>query len=252
MEMDSRYSGIELSYVVPLFFNQDNTAVLTDLLRRYATYDKELMSKIMFILVDDHSPVPVEIPTDINLNIRLYRIDSDIMWNQGGARNLGAYMAPSSKLILTDVDHYFPEKLLRKIVESRLPHKLYKFKRANPDGSKKHSHCNTFFTSKGSFMDVLGYDEEFCGNYGYEDVWFRFLCCKTGTPLRYFTRRQRIVSTDIDRDNSYHSLNRDLDINSRLLDAKKAAFDPRRPLATHSRLFLNFDWHLAHERLIGE
>lgn len=248
--MMNKYNGIELSYIMPLFFNQSNTGVLTDLLRRYSSYSPELMKKIMFILVDDHSPVPVTVPEDIRLNFRLYRIDSDIMWNQGGARNLGAYMAPSSRIILSDADHYFPEELLRDIVESKLPGKLYKFKRANPDGSKKHSACNIFYTSKGVFADALGYDEEFCGHYGYEDVWFRFLCRKLGKKLRYFTRRNRIVSTDIDRDNSYHSLIRDLEVNTRLLEEKKAAFDPVHPLASHSRLFLNFDWHLVEERLM--
>lgn len=247
--MNTKYSNIELSYVMPSFFNQENTGVLTDLLRKYAGYDKELMSRVLFILVDDHSPIPVHIPDDINLNIRLYRIDTDIMWNQGGARNLGAYMSPAPKLILSDADHYFPEDLLRDIIHSRLPRKLYKFKRVNPDGSKKHSACNIFYTSKGTFANVLGYDEEFCGHYGFEDVWFRFLCKKTGTPLKYFTRRKSIVSTDIDREHSYHSLTRDLNINRRLLEEKKAHFNSRHPLASHSRLFLNFNWHLAEERL---
>lgn len=248
--MESRYSDIELSYVLPLFFNQKDCGTIINLLRRYASYPPELMKRVMFVLVDDHSTVPVEIPEDINLNIRIYYIEDDIMWNQGGARNLGAYMSPSSKLILSDADHYFPEDLLREIVNDSIPRKLYKFKRANPDGSKKHSAVNILYTSKGIFMNSLGYDEEFCGHYGYEDVMFRFLQKKLHVPLRYFTRRKRIVSTDVDRDNSYHTLVRDTTRNKQLLDAKREAFDSRHPLAVHSRLVLNFRYTLRHERLM--
>jgi len=242
--MAANLSHIRASYVMPLFFNQKNADSLISLLRHYETYPRDLMRMIMFVLVDDCSPVGIEIPDDIDLNWTLYRVDSDIEWNQAGARNLGATMAPSENLVLTDVDHTFPEALLRRICETRIPlRRFYKFKRANPDGSKKHSACNILLLSKGGFFESMGYDEEFCGHYGYEDVAFRHTLAHLGYKLRYLTRRVRIVSTEIDRNESYHSLERSLEHNERLLQKKLPLIDSRYPLAGHSRRFLNFEWH---------
>lgn len=205
----------------------------------------------MFVFVDDHSPVSVDIPVDIDLNWTLYRIDSDIEWNQGGARNLGATMAPSRNILLTDLDHTFPENLLERMCSHKSKLKnFYKFKRANPDGSKKHSACNILFMSKGIFFEALGYDEEFCGHYGYEDVAFRRTLNRLGYSLKYLTRRSRIISTDLDREKSYHSLERNLKHNERLLAMKKPLIDSSDPLSAHSRKYLNFEWHEVSRHLM--
>lgn len=247
------YSNIDLAYILPVFFNQKDTETLSRLLRTYASYSPELTRRIMFIIVDDHSPIDIKIPHDINLNYRLYRIDSDIMWNQAGARNLGATMSPAPRLILTDVDHVFPQQLLSDICNSPVPLKsIYKFKRCNSDGSKRSTHANTFYLSKGTFASALGYDEEFCGYYGYEDVLFQEFVSRIGFRVKYFTRRQRIIATSIDRDDSYHNLVRDTSRNAALLDEKRTLLKSRNPYSCHSRLMLNFDWHLACERSITD
>jgi len=246
------YNNIDLAYIIPIFFNQKDTATLTRLLRTYASYSPELTRRIMFIIVDDHSPIDIKIPDDINLNYRLYRVDSDIMWNQAGARNLGATMSPAPRLILTDVDHVFPEQLLTDICNSPVPLKnIYKFKRNNSDGTKRSTHANTFYLSKGTFTNALGYDEEFCGHYGYEDVLFQEFVKRIGFKLKYFTRRQRIISTAVDRNDSYHNLVRDTSRNEKLLASKRQQLISRNPYSCHSRLMLNFDWHLATENLIN-
>ena len=243
-------TGLELSFVIPVFFNQTNADVLTELLREYEMYDPELMRKIQFVIVDDCSPVKITIPEDIRLNYTLLRITTDISWNQAGARNLGVVKAACPKLVLTDCDHLFPEGLLQKIVGSAFPHKLYKFKRVDAEGKKKNSACNIFYTSKAVFFTTLGYDEEFCGYYGYEDVMFREFQRRMGNKLRYFTRRIPIVSTDIDRDHSYHSLVRDTSRNLELMNRKLALLKGEHPFDAHSRLFLNFDFKTVAEHLL--
>jgi hypothetical protein len=95
------WSHIELSYVVPFYSDGSDISPLVDLLRHYATYPAELMNATMFILVDDGSPSKVEIPADIDLNIRVLRVDEDIAWNQPGARNLGATMSVSDQIIMS-------------------------------------------------------------------------------------------------------------------------------------------------------
>ena len=67
-----------LSYIVPLFFNQKSCGVLNSVLKHYSKYDQVLLDKIHFILVDDCSPVRIEVPEIPNMNISLLRITSDI------------------------------------------------------------------------------------------------------------------------------------------------------------------------------
>lgn len=240
--------AIDLCYIVPVYFNQKNTDVLTDLLKTYAGYKQELMKRIQFIIVDDHSPIPVIIPEEIKLNYVLFRVTDDIQWNQSGARNLGVVYATSPRIILTDCDHVFPEKLLEKIVESKIPEKkIYKFKRVKANGEPSNSACNIFYLSKSTFFSVMGYDEEFCGNYGYEDVMFRYFQKRMGHSIRYFTRKHKIISSAIDRDNSYHSLVRDTTINEKLLQQKRELLKTNNPFAAHSRLFLNFNYEKVKE-----
>ncbi|WP_102407569.1 glycosyltransferase family A protein [Parabacteroides bouchesdurhonensis] len=237
---------IELSYVIPVFFNQKDTKVLNDLLIAYSKLDQDLIRRIQFVIVDDCSPIKIEIPSDIHLNYQLLRITTDIRWNQAGARNLGVVKAAGPKIIITDCDHFFPESLLRKILNNKIPYKtLYKFKREDANGKAIQSHCNTFYTSKATFFSTLGYDEEFCGNYGYEDVMFRYFQSAIGNKIKYFTRLKKIVSNTIDREESYHNLVRDTDVNLKLMEAKIPFLKDKNPFKAHSRLFLNFEYQVV-------
>lgn len=243
-----RPEQIELSYIMPVFFNQQNTRSLTDLLEAYAKMSPEVTRRIQFVIVDDCSPVEVVIPPSICLNYQLLRIKTDIRWNQAGARNLGVVCAPSSKIILTDCDHFFPEKLLKRILDSKTPvRRLYKFKRTDEAGRPQQSPCNIFYTTKAIFFSTLGYDEEFCGHYGYEDVMFRCFQQRMGNKLRYFTRFQKIVSNAVDREKSYHDLKRDTEVNRVLLEKKQELLKRGEPFCAHSRRFLCFDYEKRKE-----
>lgn len=242
-------SPMQLSYVLPVYFNQQSTNTLIELLSRYNTYAKEVMAPIQFVIIDDGSPLPVSIPKEINLNISVYRITTDIRWNQCGARNLGVVYAKSPKILLTDSDHYFPEKLLQNILKSKIPRRtLYKFKRMDHHGSAISKAANIFYTSKSIFFQALGYDEEFCGNYGLEDLYFFNLQKRLRNKVKYFTRFKKIVANKIDRKLSYHTLERDFEINNLLYEKKKVLLKTDDPFASHSRAFLQFDWTLVDER----
>ncbi len=242
-------AGVELSYILPVYFNQKNTKVLIDLLNHYSTYDREILSKIQFVIVDDCSPIAVNVPGYINLNYQLLSIESNIPWNQAGARNLGAVYAVSPKIILTDCDHIFPEILLRKILESRIPRRtVFRFRREDAQSRPIKSAFNIFYTSKSVFFSSLGYDEEFCGFYGYEDQFFRELQLKVGNKISRFSMRHRIISSDIDREHSYHSLERDTQRNRRLWVWKQSLLKSNDPFSSHSRLFLNFSFKKVKEQ----
>lgn len=244
-------SDIQLSYVIPVFFNQENTEALDNLLEHYASYDPLLLAKIEFVVVDDCSPLPVTIAKELRLNYQILRIKTDLSWNQAGARNLGVTYASAPKLIITDCDHIFPEALLRKIIRSRLPKRtLFKFRRCDENQNRINSAFNIFYTSKLVFFSTLGYDEEFCGNYGHEDSMFRYFQKRVGNRICSFSWNIKISTPIINREKSYHSLTRDTRINEKLLQEKCELLKEVDFFKAHSRKFLNFEYQKVAENFL--
>jgi len=242
-------SHIKLSYITHFYFNQSDASALIDLLRRYEKYSPELLDQIQFVVVDDCSPIKYLIP-DFNLNLTWLRITDDIPWNQGGARNLGVTYAKSDKILMTDLDHEFPEKTLEKMVRMReCGRNFYKIYRTDEiTGKIRKGHPNTFMMSRARFMRFFGYDEEFGGHYGAED--FRFVKNQKyhGSRQLYLSQKFRCMErTDIDRDQSYHSLERDFSYNTPIDARKKQEIETYGPESGYSRIFLNFKWEILKE-----
>lgn len=222
-----------LTYIVPLYFTKDSNA-LSDLLDLYSTYSSSITSNVDFIFIDDCSPLPVLIPSDCNLNIRLYRINEDIRWNQPGARNLGAVFAKTDYILMTDLDHRVSEKTFEYLLKKNFwKNRVYLFRRKDHNGIKVRSHPNTFVISRSTFFGCYGYDEEFCGNYGYDDEFFLKWLLLNGVSVKKISFRNSLtlVSKDVDT----HHLVRDSSFNKGLLEKKLA-----RGKLGHSKLFLNF------------
>ena len=130
-------------------------------------------------------------------------------WNHAAARNLGAVYARSDKLLLTDVDHEFPEDTLQRMLDlGELRRTMYMFYRLDERGAPTRRHLNTFLLSRGRYFELFGYDEEFCGHYGLEDDLFRRWHRHHGTRLR-FLREGPVKLRALDLEGSYHSLPRD-------------------------------------------
>lgn len=242
-----RYNNQELSYIVPVYIEKEKSDIFRQLLKWYETYSSDLLERIQFIFVDDHSPLKIDIPEDCKLHYTLARVDDDIMWNQGGARNLGVHLARTSKLILTDLDHLFPETLMVDILDAKEPQVLYMFRREK-DGQKIYPHPNTFFCTKATYFKVLGVDEEFCGHYGFEDIYFINQQKALGTKIKKFSRKKVILKEHKGSTNELHSLERDLTVNKELFEKKQATLTSRKIFVGHSRLFLNFKWSLLQEK----
>jgi hypothetical protein len=197
------------------------------------------------VIVDDGSPLAYEIPP-LGLNVTWLKVRQDIPWNQAGARNLGVVYAKSDKVVLSDVDHEFPEATLRHLVERRnCGRRIYKLFRYTPErpGVLSRGHPNTFFMSRARYLELYGCDEEFAGGYGAED--FRFLKFQKAhgsvsphLPRAYFcTEREKI-----DRKAAYHTLHRDHSFNTPVDLRKQAESQWHGAEAGHSRMFLNFQW----------
>lgn len=232
------FSHIGLSYVTTCYFNQTDSSSVLQLLRRYASYAGDLLDRLQFLIVDDGSPVPVTLPADLDLNVLLLRIPEDVPWNHAAARNLGAVYARSDKLLLTDVDHEFPEDTLRRILDlGELRRTMYMFFRLDEDGAHKRRHLNTFLLSRGRYLELFGYDEEFCGHYGLEDDLFRRWHRHHGTRIRMFPGGP-VNLRHVDHEKGYHSLPRDRGHNSETFTRKRRLWEEVGPPAAYSRTFL--------------
>ena len=243
------WSGIQVTYITHFYLNQGSPAALMRLLRRYEQYSPDVLDRLHFVIVDDGSPLAYDIPA-FSLNITWLKINEDIRWNQSGARNLGAMYAKSDKILLTDLDHEFPEDTLKAMIAAKpCGRSIYKIYRRNPEtGKRRKGHSNIFFMSRARFFRLWGYDEEFSGHYGAED--FRFIKYQKahGSRLRYFDSRHICVKReDIDRTKEYHSLSRDLSFNTPVDARKKFEMNVFGRDAGHSRMFLDFTWARIYE-----
>jgi len=248
MHMDKSHIG--LSYVTHFYLDQQSPDAVLELLGRYAAYAPEVLDRIQFVVVDDCSPLRV-CPPDLDLNLTWLRIVDDIPWNQGGARNLGMVYAASDKVLLTDIDHEFPEQTLAYMVERpECGRNFFKIYRTDPvTGKMRHGHSNTFLLSRARFLRLYGYDEEFCGHYGAEDYRFVKFQKYHGSKQRYLPKKYRCIPrVDIDREAAYHGLERDLAHNTPIDARKEFEMKNFGRDAGHSRMFLRFHWEVLRER----
>jgi hypothetical protein len=118
------------------------------------------------IIIDDCSPDPLgPLP-----GIDVYRIEIDIPWNQPGARNLGFKLA-EGWVVCADIDHLVTRQNIDDILA--LPPELgtmYLLGRETTDST------NVYLIHKDDFEKAGGYDEDFCGHYGYDDILFLESC----------------------------------------------------------------------------
>jgi hypothetical protein len=165
---------------------------------------EDIRERLHVIVVDDCSPNAPALPVykDCGLaSYRLYRIGVDIRWNWLACRNLGAKVAETDWILLTDIDHVAPEATLRRVMQDRHDHKAaYRLARRNaPDLSRYHPHPDSYFLTRDLFWRTGGYDERFSGLYGYgSDIRHRIVRLATGLHQldSYLIRYGREVQWD--------------------------------------------------------
>lgn len=244
-------SHIRLTYITHFFCDEpDKIESIDKLLENFATYPADVLDHTHFVIVDDGSPIDYE-PEHYGLNLTWLRITENIPWNNPGARNLGVVYAKSENIIISDTDHDLPPKTMRYLLSRPDCRKsFYKFKRMNHSGELQKAHPNMFFMARSRFMKFFGYDEEFCGDYAHDDMWFVKFQKWSGsiqrhTPTRYHARMRKI-----DAMKHNHSLNRDQKTNKALYKKKRTEADQFGSALGHSRTFLDFKWEilLFHQR----
>ncbi|XPV77004.1 MAG: glycosyltransferase family 2 protein [Desulfovibrio sp.] len=225
-----------LTYIVTAFDRDGRWLALNESLENYEKYDPALLDHIRFVIVDDCCPEPVRLDKEYDLNLTILRVDTDIPWNQGGARNLGVDYARTDRVLLTDMDFFFPEKTLQGAMTGPLAeNELRRFRRTTKISGTGSSPHNIFLMHKKRFMQVGGVDEIFAGHYGFEDVFFvqqqkeqkaKFTCSDDCCLFLLYKD---------EKESSDPSVGRDFSHNRALMEGK----------TTHSGTFLNFEWSVV-------
>jgi hypothetical protein len=138
--------------------------------RQYPSWAKEYLE---LIVVDDGSPnhpafdVFMEAPLP-DFPVNLFRIEEDIPWNHGGARNLAFDQMAGGWAVLTDIDHVMPlESVCSLLTMPLLENIVYipaRYRVLGPiERQEIHRHSDSFILTREKFWEVGGYDEDFSG-----------------------------------------------------------------------------------------
>lgn len=197
-----------------------------------------LLAQLEFILVDDCSETtPVVKPT--RLNLKVFRVISDLPWNQAGARNLGCFNATGQWALYFDIDQKFyagPIATLVASLASLDPMTMYYLRIKELIDITVNQpllyHPNSFLVNLAMFKQHGMYDEDFVGHYGYEDLYMPQVWERNGG--------KRVLLSDPvyfeDMGFGTTNLNRDLTRNLALAQQKMAAG------TRNSTGILRFEW----------
>jgi hypothetical protein len=149
--------------------------------RVIADYPDDVRANLHVVLVDDCSPIW---PTSQSVtcrdiaSLRMYRLRKKVRWNWLACRNLGAKVATTDWLLLTDIDHVIPAATMRRLMAGPLdPKDAYRFSRVTTTGVWPYDpaaqpvykpHNDTWCLTRALFWSdrVGGYDERLSGCYG--------------------------------------------------------------------------------------
>jgi glycosyltransferase involved in cell wall biosynthesis len=195
-----------------------------------------LPDNVKVIVVDDCStPSFDSIISDYILNkyISVYRIHDDIKWNQPGAWNLGITKCDTEWFINMPVDRTIPDSTIDIMSSCNLdPNYYYTFRDAL-NGVVDGNFPPGIMMLNTRIVNALGlFDEDFCGNYGYDDIIFREKINKHLTPICLENWIMDVIFAASDE----HGLSRDSSVNQQLMIGKQNGSIPS------SKNYLRFKW----------
>ena len=159
------------------YYNQPKA--LKHQLDTMSSYSAPIRSKVALFIVDDGSQAKPALPVVEQkhldkLDITLYRINIDIPWNMPEANNLAFREIKTDYVIRNDIDHFFDESNLTKLLGEKLDmgKHYYAFGRITAhDGEVLGSPKNIYMVSRANYLKTKGYNESLSGNYG-DDIDF--------------------------------------------------------------------------------
>lgn len=163
-----------IQWIIPYYRNQPMLQLHLDFFRDYTD---AIWDNLTIMYIDDGSPLPdraehvlKRAPEKMRRRIRLFRVEKDIPWNQHGARNLGAKLADSGWLLMTDMDRMMLSFDMEQLQTMPLSgYNLYKPRGIDVGERRPQSGkpvTNQFIVTRSLFWEAGGYDEDYCGTYG--------------------------------------------------------------------------------------
>jgi len=129
--------------------------------------------EISIVLVDDGSEISPALSVlewkgiPEGLDLSLFRIELNLPWNHGGARNLVMSKVATEWALLTDIDHVLFPWAARKLMKLTLdPGYVYQPPRYDKvDGApiRAERHTDSYIITPEMFWKIGGYDEQFTG-----------------------------------------------------------------------------------------
>lgn len=169
-----------ITLVLPHF---QNLGMLAEQQAVWADYPDWMKALLHVVVVDDcspkgHRPSPQTVTVHDIASFQIYRLLDKKRWNWLACRNLGAKVARTDWLLLTDIDHVIPASTFERLMRGPLvPEDVYRFKRVTTTGCWPYDvkaqpaykpHNDTWFLTRKMFFDdrVGAYDERLSGCYG--------------------------------------------------------------------------------------
>jgi len=161
-----------MTLVIPYY---ESPNMLREHIKYWKQYPKSVTERLWVVLVDDGSPrKPAEDVLDgldLPVSVRLYRIEENIPWNVGGARNLGFTKAADGWVFSIDIDHVVPAESMQTLLSLPLNPKYHylptRYRMVDFENSREyHRPPASFIVTKKLFWKVGGFDEDFSGHRG--------------------------------------------------------------------------------------
>ena len=267
-------------------------AMLVRQLDNFMSYPDELKEKFTLLIVDDGSPDPslsaktyvsnnkkyVTISSNNKLDIRVAYIKQNILWNTPGARNLAFHVAETPTVLMIDSDLIIPQETMEKALtwktrRPQLASKLadpssihsgfigHQFNRTKPNNGGYKIHPSAMLMDVESFWEVGGFEEDFAGNYGNEDVafWYRYKD-KKQHPRNLHMEHKWALLEQFDEDDpcnpqilstpqlveSCRNASKQLPKLRRQPEINEAKFRRRRETKNWSNSYLRFPWKMVY------
>lgn len=166
---------------------------------------EEKHPKARVIIVDDGTPEPLEAPK----SVEIIRIPIDVPWNQPAARNKG-FSKAEGWIVCADIDHLVTKENVEDILNLNKEKGTVYFL-----GREDTNSWNVYLIHKDDFENVGGYDEDFCGHYGYDDIDFLWRC-----QDKLKVEEVRDIKVKVFAKESSSKGNRDTEFNKKLLQKK--------------------------------
>ncbi|MEH3144328.1 MAG: glycosyltransferase family A protein [Methylobacterium frigidaeris] len=234
---------MKLSIVSHFYNNEESVSKAVESYREMSRLHPETFD---FVLVDDHShdAIDANLFSDVE-NLRVFRIIEDVAWNMPAARNIGVQEAFCDKIVLMDIDHLVDPTQIGNLLsdaERLKVGQIGQFRRRKRVKNSDHewieiaSHINSFMIHKSDFIRVGGYEENFSGNYGHEDKFFKVCCRRCNmTEIAFDT-------TLLVQGRATQQLDRDKSVNTTKLE------NLLRNQTWRAERYLTYKWEMIHPR----